>query len=118
MSRHPSYRGKYKIGLGSSPAWAKSNTRVKRAGGMPLALRHLSSKHEALSSNPITIKKEKQFFLSQIFYPDKHTLATLQRLHISTIWQLKLGNKSLEMYNYCPLLKNYKYRKHVCQKQN
>jgi hypothetical protein len=62
---HPSYSGgRDKEDHGSKPAWANRSQdpiskipSTKKAGRVAQVVKHLSSKHEDLSSNPSTTKK-------------------------------------------------------------
>jgi hypothetical protein len=51
-------------------------TRAKRPGGMAQVVKHLPSKHEALSSNPNTAKKKKRKEKEKqiVVYPDSNNI--------------------------------------------
>jgi hypothetical protein len=65
---HPSHGRKYKIGgvvqasLGKKPDPISKITRTKRARSVTQAVKHLSSKCKALSSNHSTAKKDDRYF--------------------------------------------------------
>jgi hypothetical protein len=77
------------VSLGKKQDYISKTTRAKRAGGMPQAVEHLSSKCKALSSNPSPAKFEKMLNCNTIIV----RIYGVQCDNLIHVYDMKLQNE-------------------------